>query len=66
MMQCFFPPNIIKDMKTPLFILNAAYDVIQVNNNLYGANTLPSSFVVSHVANAIDRSDFAEPGSGQS
>jgi len=42
MMQCFFPQNIINDLKTPMFILNAAYDVIQVSFNLYGANILPS------------------------
>ena len=28
--QCFFPQNLINNVKTPLFILNAAYDVWQV------------------------------------
>lgn len=31
--QCFFPQNIIDGVKTPLFLLNAAYDFIQVNVN---------------------------------
>jgi hypothetical protein len=29
--QCFFPQNIIDSIKTPIFLLNAAYDVWQVN-----------------------------------
>ncbi|XP_047320291.1 pectin acetylesterase 8-like [Impatiens glandulifera] len=31
---CFFPENIVKDIRTPLFILNAEYDVWQVHNIL--------------------------------
>eukprot|EP00252_Welwitschia_mirabilis_P012842 TRINITY_DN2837_c0_g1_i4.p1 TRINITY_DN2837_c0_g1~~TRINITY_DN2837_c0_g1_i4.p1 ORF type:complete len:336 (+),score=38.79 TRINITY_DN2837_c0_g1_i4:209-1216(+) len=30
--QCFFPQYLIKDIKTPLFILNAAYDSWQVTS----------------------------------
>ncbi|XP_025815005.1 pectin acetylesterase 3-like isoform X3 [Panicum hallii] len=40
--SCFFPPNIIKDMKTPLFILNAAYDVIQISLSLAPDRADPS------------------------
>ena len=29
-MQCFFPQNVIDGIKTPIFLLNAAYDVWQV------------------------------------
>jgi hypothetical protein len=29
--SCFFPQNLISQMKTPLFIVNAAYDIWQVN-----------------------------------
>lgn len=29
-MQCFFPQNEVKQIQTPLFILNAAYDSWQV------------------------------------
>lgn len=28
--QCFFPQNLIANVKTPLFLLNAAYDAWQV------------------------------------
>lgn len=28
--QCFFPQNLIANIKTPLFLLNAAYDAWQV------------------------------------
>jgi len=29
-MQCFFPQNVIDGINTPIFLLNAAYDVWQV------------------------------------
>lgn len=29
-MQCFFPQNVIQQIQTPIFILNAAYDSWQV------------------------------------
>lgn len=32
--SCFFPQNLISNIKTPLFILNAAYDVWQVQSSL--------------------------------
>ncbi|KAL1536742.1 [Wnt protein] O-palmitoleoyl-L-serine hydrolase [Salvia divinorum] len=32
--SCFFPQNLIADIKTPLFILNAAYDSWQVQESL--------------------------------
>lgn len=32
--SCFFPQNLINNIKTPVFILNAAYDVWQVQSSL--------------------------------
>uniref|UniRef100_A0A1D1Y6T5 Pectin acetylesterase n=1 Tax=Anthurium amnicola TaxID=1678845 RepID=A0A1D1Y6T5_9ARAE len=32
MMQCFFPQYAARDIRTPLFILNAAYDSWQIRN----------------------------------
>lgn len=29
--QCFFPQNLIASVRTPLFLLNTAYDSWQVN-----------------------------------
>ncbi|CAO2162342.1 unnamed protein product [Urochloa humidicola] len=40
--SCFFPQNIINDMKTPMFILNAAYDVIQISLSLAPDRADPS------------------------
>lgn len=31
LIQCFFPQNIIAGIRTPLFLVNAAYDSWQVN-----------------------------------
>ncbi|KMZ57509.1 pectin acetylesterase, family CE13 [Zostera marina] len=31
---CFFPENMVQEIKTPLFILNAAYDSWQIKNSL--------------------------------
>ncbi|KAG6406330.1 hypothetical protein SASPL_133930 [Salvia splendens] len=33
-LQCFFPQNVINNIRTPLFILNAAYDAWQVQESL--------------------------------
>ncbi|OAY72174.1 Pectin acetylesterase 5 [Ananas comosus] len=33
-LQCFFPQEIVKNMKTPTFILNSAYDAWQIQNVL--------------------------------
>lgn len=32
-LQCFFPQNLIANIRTPMFILNAAYDAWQVSNS---------------------------------
>ncbi|XP_057956984.1 pectin acetylesterase 12-like [Malania oleifera] len=32
--SCFFPQNLIANVKTPLFLLNAAYDVWQIQSSL--------------------------------
>ncbi|WVZ71346.1 hypothetical protein U9M48_019940 [Paspalum notatum var. saurae] len=41
-MQCFFPQNIIDGIKTPMFLLNAAYDVIQMALSLAPDRADPS------------------------
>lgn len=33
-LQCFFPQNLVSDIKTPMFLLNSAYDSWQVNNHV--------------------------------
>ncbi|RCV25275.1 hypothetical protein SETIT_5G153700v2 [Setaria italica] len=40
--SCFFPQNIIDSVKTPMFILNAAYDVIQISLSLAPNRADPS------------------------
>lgn len=40
--SCFFPQNIIANIKTPLFILNAAYDSWQVQQSLAPPSADPS------------------------
>ncbi|XP_052206244.1 pectin acetylesterase 12-like [Diospyros lotus] len=40
--SCFFPENLIAGVKTPLFILNAAYDVWQVHSSLAPASADPN------------------------
>ncbi|CAL5399224.1 unnamed protein product [Camellia sinensis] len=40
--SCFFPENLIANVKTPLFILNAAYDSWQVQASLAPASADPS------------------------
>jgi hypothetical protein len=39
--MCFFPQNEVKHIKTPLFILNAAYDSWQVAHNLVPGDSDP-------------------------
>ncbi|MBA0743711.1 hypothetical protein Gogos_006370 [Gossypium gossypioides] len=33
-LQCFFPQNLVSNVKTPMFLLNAAYDAWQVDQSL--------------------------------
>ncbi|KAI8555319.1 hypothetical protein RHMOL_Rhmol05G0165500 [Rhododendron molle] len=42
--SCFFPENLIANIKTPLFILNAAYDSWQVQESLAPASADPSGY----------------------
>ncbi|XP_019153374.1 PREDICTED: pectin acetylesterase 8-like [Ipomoea nil] len=39
---CFFPQNVVSDIKTPLFLINSAYDHWQVRNALIPAVADPS------------------------
>lgn len=32
-LQCFFPENLVNEIETPFFLLNAAYDTWQVSTN---------------------------------
>jgi hypothetical protein len=75
-MQCFFPQNVIDGTKTPIFLLNAAYDFIQVRACMYAIDlckvpnhTGRCRVIVtscSHLAtNAFYRSDRDERGSKQ-
>lgn len=41
---CFFPENLIANVRTPLFILNAAYDSWQVQESLAPASADPSGY----------------------
>ncbi|KAL0697510.1 hypothetical protein Bca4012_053632 [Brassica carinata] len=40
--QCFFPQNIINQVKTPLFILNSAFDSWQIENSIAPPSADPS------------------------
>ncbi|KAK2634661.1 hypothetical protein Ddye_029453 [Dipteronia dyeriana] len=42
--SCFFPQNIIGHVKTPLFILNAAYDSWQIQSSLAPASADPHGY----------------------
>lgn len=42
--SCFFPQNLIGQMKTPLFILNAAYDSWQIQSSLAPPSADPSGY----------------------
>lgn len=42
--SCFFPQNLIGDIKTPLFILNTAYDSWQVQSSLAPPSADPSGY----------------------
>ncbi|CAL9051519.1 unnamed protein product [Musa banksii] len=39
--MCFFPQNVVPKMRTPLFILNAAYDAWQIKNTLAPSSADP-------------------------
>ncbi|KAK4849081.1 hypothetical protein QYF36_020613 [Acer negundo] len=39
--SCFFPQNLVANIKTPLFLLNAAYDVWQLQSSLAPASADP-------------------------
>ncbi|KAE9446723.1 hypothetical protein C3L33_21369, partial [Rhododendron williamsianum] len=43
-LQCFFPENLIANVKTPLFILNAAYDSWQVQASLAPPSADPAGY----------------------
>ncbi|XP_058099202.1 pectin acetylesterase 5-like [Magnolia sinica] len=40
--QCFFPQQIVKNIKTPLFIVNSAYDFWQIKNILVPESSDPN------------------------
>jgi hypothetical protein len=40
--SCFFPQNLVSNIKTPMFLLNAAYDVWQVHQSLMSASADPT------------------------
>ncbi|KAI4325043.1 hypothetical protein MLD38_030471 [Melastoma candidum] len=42
--SCFFPQNLVADIKTPMFILNAAYDTWQVRSSLAPSTADPHGF----------------------
>ncbi|CAF2126412.1 unnamed protein product [Brassica napus] len=42
--SCFFPENLISQMKTPLFIVNAAYDTWQIQSSIAPKSADPSGF----------------------
>ncbi|KAL8089164.1 pectin acetylesterase 6-like [Apium graveolens] len=42
--SCFFPQNLIANVKTPLFLLNAAYDAWQVSNTLAPSSADPHGY----------------------
>ncbi|CAL2268818.1 unnamed protein product [Prunus armeniaca] len=42
--SCFFPQNLIANIQTPLFILNAAYDSWQIQSSLAPASADPAGF----------------------
>ncbi|CAH8361543.1 unnamed protein product [Eruca vesicaria subsp. sativa] len=42
--SCFFPENLISQMKTPLFIVNAAYDTWQIQSSIAPTSADPSGF----------------------
>ncbi|CAL9772891.1 unnamed protein product [Musa acuminata subsp. burmannicoides] len=41
--KCFFPQNVVATMKTPLFILNAAYDQWQIDHILVPSSSDPKN-----------------------
>ncbi|XP_010493919.1 PREDICTED: pectin acetylesterase 10 [Camelina sativa] len=42
--SCFFPQNLISQMKTPLFIVNAAYDIWQIQSSIAPPSADPSGY----------------------
>lgn len=42
--SCFFPQNVINNVKTPLFILNAAYDSWQIQSSLAPSSADPHGY----------------------
>lgn len=47
MLQCFFPQNMAQQIRTPLFIVNAAYDSWQVSTLLWIKKKLKFMLLVS-------------------
>jgi len=45
LLQCFFPPELIKSISTPTFIRNSGYDSYQVTNYVL---CFPSTFCIIH------------------
>ncbi|AAC13595.1 similar to Vigna radiata pectinacetylesterase precursor (GB:X99348) [Arabidopsis thaliana] len=44
LLSCFFPQNLISQMKTPLFIVNAAYDIWQIQSSIAPPSADPSGY----------------------
>ncbi|KAI0510884.1 hypothetical protein KFK09_011494 [Dendrobium nobile] len=42
--SCFFPENLVANIKTPLFLLNAAYDVWQIHESLAPGTADPKGY----------------------
>ncbi|KAM7276355.1 hypothetical protein ACFE04_018221 [Oxalis oulophora] len=42
--ECFFPQNLVANIKTPMFLLNAAYDVWQIHQSLMASSADPKGF----------------------
>lgn len=42
--SCFFPQNLISQMKTPLFIVNAAYDIWQIQSSIAPTSADPHGY----------------------
>lgn len=53
-MQCFFPQYVVQQMRTPLFILNSAYDEWQVTIFWHGR----AYFMFVYIAYLKIKSDY--------
>ncbi|GLU16632.1 hypothetical protein SLE2022_330550 [Rubroshorea leprosula] len=42
--SCFFPQNLVANIKTPMFLLNAAYDVWQIHQSLASSTADPHGY----------------------